>query len=461
MTLSRTFGRLHQQRVSKGAVAVFNNLGIYYFCIGFVVIDSLDVFDLLDFIAFSNVIKYGYTAVVLGFMAMYFLRWRTVSATIAPIIFLVFFVVTGVSFAVRFFIYDERLSYISAFISPLVFSLAIFIPPNTVMMDARRIVRMLTFLFSAGAVLYLIEAIIKPLNVVRSLTPLGEVQIHKSLICVLALCLCILAGRKTLALLVAVVTVIALSLRPASTLVLALACCLPIAIALRSRISGPRPVAVLTARAIAFATLLVAISIPLLLYYFFDDIAPIISSLESYLKSGVIGGHSNMEFRLTILKYAYTIVDNTSFLYGSALSGNQTVPLALLPGWGWWGDVGGISDATIHSDFVVILVLMGMLGYATFSIAFYLVLKDRFRELGRRDVLGNGVVLQAISIIGVVALIVYCSDQPYLSYYNHAHSVWMLLLISEVARKSKIIGRVEGVGQMIVPTVPQLAGSRR
>jgi vacuolar-type H+-ATPase subunit I/STV1 len=205
----------------------------------------------------------------------------------------------------------------------------------------------------------------------------------------------------------------------------------------------------------------VAISIPLLLYWFFDDVGSIISSSESYLKSDVIGGQSNMEFRLTILKYAYTMIDKTSFLYGSALSGNQTVPLAMLPGWGWWGAVKGISDASIHSDFVVVLVLMGILGYTVFSIAFYLVLKDRFRELGRRDLLGDGVVLQAISIIGVVALIVYCSDQPYLSYYNHAHSVWMLLLISEVARKSKIIGKAQGVGQMIVPAVPRLAGLRR
>ena len=139
-------------------------------------------------------------------MTIYFLRWRTVGTTIAPIIFLVFFIVTGVSFAVRFFFYDERLSYISAFISPLVFSLAIFIPPNTVMIDARRIVRGLTFLFSAGSIFYLIEAVIKPLDIVRSLTPLGEVQIHKSLICVLALCLCILTGRKALGIFIAIVT---------------------------------------------------------------------------------------------------------------------------------------------------------------------------------------------------------------------------------------------------------------
>ena len=208
-------------------------------------------------------------------------------------------------------------------------------------------------------------------------------------------------------------------------------------------------------------TLFAAISIPLLLYFFFDDIAPMISSSEGYLKSDVIGGQSNVQFRLAILKYAYTMFTNSSLLYGSALSGSHTIPLALLPGWEWWRHAAAGGEATIHSDFVVILILMGTLGYAVFSFALYLVLKDRFRELARRDLRGDGVVLQAISIIGLIALVVYCSDQPFLSYYNHAHQVWMLLLISEVARKSKIIGNLPGVGQSIVSRVPRLAASRR
>ena len=93
-----------------------------------------------------------------------------------------------------------------------------------------------------------------------------------------------------------------------------------------------------------------------------------------------------------------------------------------------------------HSDFVVVLVLMGIIGYTVFSIAFYLVLNDRFRELARGDLRGSVVVLHSISVIGAVALIVYCSDEPWLSYYDHANVVWMLLLISEIARKSRVIG---------------------
>ena len=222
MTLTRTFGSLQQRKALKSTTTLFNNLGIYHFCIAFCIIDFLDVMDFLDFIDLNSVIKYGYAAIVLWFMGAYFLRWRSASSTLAPTIFLAFFFLTGLSFALRFFIYDERLSYISAFISPLVFSLAIFIPPNTLTIDARRITRALTLLFAVGSVFYLIEAAIKPLAIVRSLTPLGEVQIHKSLVCVLALCLCILTGRKTLGIFIAIVTTMALFLRPVSTLVLAL-----------------------------------------------------------------------------------------------------------------------------------------------------------------------------------------------------------------------------------------------
>jgi hypothetical protein len=269
------------------------------------------------------------------------------------------------------------------------------------------------------------------------MSSINEVQVHKSIICVLALCLSILANRKILALFVAVVTVAALELRPMSTLALTMSFCLPIAFALRHRVSYPRPRSVLAGRAIAMIALSLTVSIPLLLYFYFDDVSALIDFGESYLKSDILGGRSNMDFRLAILKYVYGAIDSTSFWYGSALSGSHTVPLALLPGWGWWWNVHGAGEATIHSDFVVVFFLTGIIGYSIFAVAFYLVLNVRFRALARRDLRGSGVVLQAISIIATVALLIYCSDEPWLSYYNHAHAVWMLLLISEVARRSK------------------------
>src|SRR5947209_8184837 len=108
MTTARTFGPLYQYKASKAAASIFNDLLIYRFCITVVVFDFLDLFDFLDG---SVLTKYGYAAIALGLIVVYFLKWKRVDASIAPIIFLLFFVVTGLAFAIRFFIFDERNSY--------------------------------------------------------------------------------------------------------------------------------------------------------------------------------------------------------------------------------------------------------------------------------------------------------------------------------------------------------------
>jgi hypothetical protein len=413
-----------------------SGMPIYYFCLAFFIIDSVDVLNFLDFGVLSNALKYGYAVIVVGFMAVYFYRWRTITPSTPHIIFLTFFVLTGIAFALRFFLYGERQSYISAFISPLIFCLAMFIPSRTIVIDGQRIVRTLTLVFAVGTVFYLIEAIIKPLPAINDWTSLHEVQIHKSLTCVVALSLCVLSGRLVLGAFLAAVTIAALFLRPVSTMVLALAFCLPIALVLRYRVLRWGIVSVWFGRVLAMAALAVAIAIPLLLYFFWDDVAPLISFFEGSLKSNVIGGKSNIAFRLAILKFAFTAVDNTSFWYGSALAGSHSVALAQMPGFEWWWHTVGNEEAAIHSDFVTILVLMGIAGYVAFSLALYRILADRFHELKRRDLRRSAVMLQSVAAIATVALVIYCSDQPYLSYYNHTHTVWMLLFISEVARKS-------------------------
>lgn len=438
MTLSTTFDALHPPRAGRSGVLLFNNFGIYHFCLAFFIIDFLDIPDYLDGGLLSDLFKYIYAAIAIFFMAAYFLRWKNFSPSIAQLIFFSLFVLTGMVFAINFFIYDIRQSYISAFISPLVFCVAMFIPPNSVELDGHRITRTLTILFTVGSVFYVIEALAKAYHLVPGLGDLGEVQINKSLTCVVGLCLCILTRRKGLLLFNIAMTLLGLALRPVSTMVLALFCCLPIAIALRVRVSRPSSVGVLTAQSIALIVLLLAVSIPLLLYFYFDDIAPIINSWEGVLKSDVIGGQSNTEFRLAILQIAFSGFSQNSFWYGSALTGGQTVSLALLPGWDWWWHIKGNGAATIHSDFVVMLILAGFVGLAAFGLAFFFALRDRFRELARRALPGNWIVLHSIAIVGIIALIVYSSDQPYMSYYSHAHSAWMLLLMSEVARKAKL-----------------------
>ena len=105
--------------VRRGAT-FFNGLGIYRFCIAVAVIDCLDVMDSLDYSESNFLLKYCYAGIVIFLLGTYFFRWKTIDTTNpAPIIFLLFFIVTGLSFAIRFFLYGERQSYISAFIAPL------------------------------------------------------------------------------------------------------------------------------------------------------------------------------------------------------------------------------------------------------------------------------------------------------------------------------------------------------
>ena len=438
MTLTRTIGSLHQEKVSKGASALFNKLGIYRFCIAVAVIDCLDIMDSLDYSQSNFIMKYCYAAIVIFLLGGYLIRWKQIDTTnLAPIIFLLFFIVTGLSFAIRFFFYDERQSYISAFIGPLAFSAAIFIPRNAITIDERRVLKALTYLFALGTVCYLLEAIVKPLDFFRQFSYVHEVQFVKSLSCVLALCLFILTGQKVLTLLTAAITAIALLLRPTSTIALALIICVPIAVVLRSRVLYFRPLHVLVARALAMTTLLVAVSVPIFQYFYLDDLGPLIQSWEGYLKADVLGGESNTYFRLAILKVAFESL--RSIWFGNALSGGVTVALGEQQGFEWWflAVAQSNGEAPIHSDFVITFVLMGIIGLFTLAAAYYFALKTLFWGLGNRSLRGNGVVIRALSIIALVGMFIYSSAESYLSCYNHANTVWMLLFISEMLGKSK------------------------
>ena len=84
-------------------------------------------------------------------------------------------------------------------------------------------------------------------------------------------------------------------------------------------------------------TLLLAVLIPMLLYFYLDDVGALIAVGETYLKSNVLGAYSNMAFRLEILKLAFTSIDSAStFLFGSGLSNSLTVPLSQQPGFQYW-----------------------------------------------------------------------------------------------------------------------------
>lgn len=421
--------RSDPHKLSGGAVTPLTETAIYRLCIAFAVFTFVaDIISLVGQSEYNGLIKYSYTSLILLLIFMYLLRWRSFdTSSLSPVLALVFFVITGAVLIVNLAVYGEKASYVTAFSSSLIFAAAAFMPPGVIVFDSRRILKHLLWLFSFGTVCYLVETLLKfTENPWRYDVYFNEVEPTKPVVCVLAICLGILLGRKILTLVLIAITAMALELRPTTSLLILLVICGSFAIALKMRSVGPT-------RFMVYGVLFAAAVGPLLLYLFFDDLSLLISEVESYIKENLLGGQSNTAFRLTILKYAFQTLDQ-SFLFGDRLSGNTSVLLAREYTW-WLDETRGGGMATIHSDFVIVLTQAGIVGYILFVWFFYSMLSVRFRLLAA-STSHDFRTLIALSIIAVVALIVDCSVNPFLQVFQTVHPIWMLLFISEVARKS-------------------------
>jgi hypothetical protein len=402
---------------------------IYRFSLAFAVFAF--VADLNFFIARSEygvAIKYAYTLVLLLLMFMYFLRWKSFdTSTLAPALALTFFFVFTAGFLANLAIYGAKVSYASAFTSSLVFATAAFVPRGAVVFDGRRILKHLLWLLSFGTVCFLVETLMRASGLFEWIYFYSiVVEPTRTVVCVLALCLAILLRKTLLGLLLCAVIGLTLVLEPKSTLFISLIVCVSLAVALRMG-------AFRTARLIAYGVLIIAAAAPLALYFFFDDISHIIQLTETYIKQDLLNGHSDTLFRLSIFRLAFEDLDN-SFLFGDGLSGQTNVLLARE--FSYWleaAHTGGV--AMIHSDFVIVLTQAGFVGYVLFVSFLYSMLRVRSRMVA---IPSNGDLrtLTALSLIAVIALVIYSSFNPFLSYFQTVHPIWMLLFISEVGRKS-------------------------
>jgi O-antigen ligase len=409
---------LHGEPLTKTA--------IYRLCIAFTVFAF--VADLNFFIARSDynaTIKYIYTAALLLLMLMYLIRWKSFdTSTLAPLLALIFFLISSAVLLVNLAIYGEKASYASAFTSSLVFATAAFVPPGVIVLDGRRVLRHLLWLFSFGTACFLVEALMRFSGFFKWVFVYSkDLEPTRTIVCILALSLSILLRKALFCFLLSVMIGVGLVLEPKSTLAISLVVCGSLAVALRMR-------SFRTARLIGYGVLTVAAAGPLVLYFFFDDISQIIQAADSYIKEDLLSGQSDTTFRLAILKLAFEELSQ-SFLFGNGLNGETTVLLARE--FAFWQERGGM--AMIHSDFVIVLTQAGFVGYVLFICFFYAMLRARSHMLA--TALNTEVrILTALSVVALVALIIYCSFNPFLSYFETAHPIWMLLFISEIARKS-------------------------
>jgi hypothetical protein len=433
--------RSDPRKLSSVAVTLLTETAIYRFCVAFAVFAF--VADTISFVGQSDynvVIKYIYASIIMLLIFMSFWRWGSFDASsLAPVLAMAFFFIFGGGFLVNLVFYGVKVSYVTAFTSSLIFAAAAFVPSGAVVFDGRRILKQLLLLFSFGTVCYLVEILLKFAgDFGQNYVYFRDIEPTKPVVCVLAICLSILLDRKFHASVLIAITAVTLVLRPTSSVLILLVVCGVLAVALRIRAVG-------TARLMAYGIFIVAAVAPLALYFFLDDIGQIVQQVESYIKVDLLGGQSDTAFRLTILKYAFQALDQ-SFLFGNKLSGVTAVLLARE--YTWWLDVTGGGEAEIHSDFVIVLTQAGFVGYMLFVWFFYSMLSVRFRMLARSTSYGEEFrTLTALSVIAVIVLIIDCSANPFLQVFQTVHPIWMLLFISEVARKSipmpKLASRVD------------------
>jgi hypothetical protein len=273
-----------------------------------------------------------------------------------------------------------------------------------------------------GVICYLLNAMLKYGNYL-----VEDIQHVESIICLLALCLAILAGQKIVAVVVVLMTAVALVLRPTSTLVLALIICLPLAFALRFH-------AIRLSRLFTNIIMAVVILGPLAFYFFFDEIGGWTTAIDNAIKDS-LGSQSNAPVRLAILSEAFRSLDESSFWFGNGLSGDTTV--SIVTKFPYWYDVSRGGLATIHSDFVIVLTQSGIIGYGIFAFFIFSMVNIRFRQLAASNANNTSTsILLSISIIGSVAMLIFSSFNPFLQQYQFTHPIWMLIFISEVVIKT-------------------------
>jgi hypothetical protein len=432
MSISRAgWSATTSRAISASAPIQLTDTALYRFCIGFAVLTFVaDITSLVGLSDYYVPIKYAYTAIILIIICDFFWRWGVFDlSSPAPALALGFLVITAGTFFVNLTLYGTKASYVSAFIASLVFSAAAFVPPASIVIEPRRVLRDLLLLLCFGSVCFLIETAFKATSFGETYAFSAEVEPVKSIVVVLAIALSILLRYHALSVVLLLLAGAALIFRPTSTLVFALFICAPLTFALRRRLVG-------VAHTVAMAILILVIVTPLIFYVFFDEMSAIVTAAESYVKVDLLAGRSNTDFRLAVLRLALASLDN-SLVYGLALNGETAVLLAR--DFAWWREVSQDGFAAIHSDFVVVLTQAGLVGYSLFAAFLYLMLASRFRALRfmhpSDEVRG---ILISLSVVGLIALILYGSFNPCIALYHIVHPIWLVLFISELTARSML-----------------------
>ena len=190
------------------------------------------------------------------------------------------------------------------------------------------------------------------------------------------------------------------------------------------------------------------------LIYTSNDVSDFVNDIEGFVKTDALGGASNTQVRLDILRLAFERWQASALLFGEFFMGGTTVFLG-----SWWLSFTESGAIPIHSDYLIILVEGGLLGYAAFNLAFAWIIRSHFRWLRRQRQPKGSLTAQggmvAVAVPVTITLAIICSANPYLQYYGLLFVVWFVLFCSQICKFSK------GTEQALARTIESRRSDRK
>jgi hypothetical protein len=324
-------------------------------------------------------------------------------------------------------------SYSSAFCSTLVYSMAAFYDLNGKVVNFGTLRRRLIVWLLLLGLMYIGELLLRtrfPSMFASSEDATNQFNSGvayqvKSAVVLIGLYLTTLSRQRSLTVFQYAVLASFLVLRPTSTVVLCLAVCVPIVFLIRNAQYN-------AAECMCYLILLVLAIFPFLIYAS-DNVSNFVKDAEGFIKTDTLGGASNTETRLEILRLAFERWQSSSLLFGEMFTGGTTVLLGT-----WWLSFSKTGLIPIHSDYLITLVEGGLLGYGAFNLMLAWIIRSHFRWLRRQPRHGKHLSAQAamvaVAIPVTMTLATFSSANPFLQCYGVLLVVWFVLFCSEICK---------------------------
>ena len=387
---------------------------------GFGLLGYADMANALSFGPVAEVSKLIYVATLAAAFAIFAARRGSFRVVPPAWVLLGFTFAVAVTYVLQLALARPPNSYLAAFMPTTLYTLILVLPDPRKPIDRRSVVAAMTgFLMLLGAI-YAVEISIR--SAAGGLGDINNLENHvKSVSLVLAAGLAIVSGRWAWLVVIVVLAAWITTLRPSSTFILAMVACCSLGLLIR--------LGWMRAAGLVSYTVLLVLAVSPLVVSFVPGADELVLSFEGALKEEWLGGQTNTSVRLIVQSVALSGMRGYDWVLGEMFVGANSVYVAdLLP---WWWDNSDRGLATIHSDYVILLVQSGLVGYVAYNLVL-LALAATGLQIRR----GEGRAereLRAVFPICVTGLAIYSAANPFLQYYQTSHVVWLCLGLAQYA----------------------------